>query len=107
MSAFDLSHAWLDVDPQNRGEGYPTEIVGTGPMLAFLRQTSTGILHDFDADTHITEPIAYWVVAVGGVRREVFITPYGARHSVAVPPQGPGCRAAVPIPPHPERTDHP
>lgn len=99
IQAFDAEHNWLDLDP--RGEGYPTEIEGAREMLQFVAATKTGVLHNFDRETHETKRIAYWHICVGGVVREVFTTAWGRRCTrtmAALPNQGPGCYAPRPIP---------
>ncbi len=94
--AFDAGHNWLDTD--SRGEGFPTEITGAGELLTFVNETSTGVLHDFDGDTHTTRPIAYWLIAVGGIVREVYVTSWGSSCNTKIPTQGPGCRQPTPVP---------
>lgn len=96
--AQDARGAWLDVDA--RREGYPTQIEGAGEMLAFVNTTRTGVLHDWDGETHTNRRIAYWTIYVGGIMREVYITSWGrhCRVEVATPA---GCRVPVDVPPLP------
>lgn len=97
IQAFDVRHNWLDVDP--RGEGYPSYVTGPGEMLAFIRHTKHGILHNFDTETHTRKPIAYWVVCDDrGTPREIYTTTAERQYKVQPQPQGPGCREPRPIP---------
>ena len=93
--AHDARGAWLDVDA--RGEGYLTEITGAGELLAFVNATRVGVLHDFDAETHVRRRIAYWEIVCGGVVREIYITSWGRHCRVEVPTRD-GCRAPVDLP---------
>lgn len=100
VSGFDAKHNWLDTDPENRGEGYPTEIDGAGVMLEFIGATRTGVLHNWDTETHAAKRVAYWVVSVGGIPREVYVTGWGKQCRTRIPGQGPGCRQPVDVPRH-------
>jgi hypothetical protein len=81
--AHDLRGNLLDTDPQDRGEGFPTQITGVREMLDFTRNTKAGILHDFDADTRSTKRVAYWRIFQAGRLVEVAITPWGTRYNVS------------------------
>lgn len=75
VSGFDNKHHSLDTEA--RGEGYPTEIEGTARLLDFLAATQTGILHNWDTETHTTKRVAYWVIRVSGTPREIYVTAWG------------------------------
>jgi len=96
---FDANHQDLDTD--TRREGYPTEIVGARELIEFCNATKRGVLHDWDAETHTSRLVAYWVVYLGGIAREVWITPTGqwsTRMLATMPECKPGCREPRPTP---------
>lgn len=99
IQAFDANHNWLDTS--NGATGDPTQITGALEMLQFVNRTKAATLHDYDAETHTTKRIAYWLICVGGVVREVYTTAWGRRCTktmATMPKQGPGCRPACPVP---------
>lgn len=103
VRAYDSNHRSLDVDPEDRREGYPTVIDGAGPMLRFVNTVKAGLLRDvdFDEPTHTARRICYWVVSVDGVAREVFTTAWGrtcTRTMQNIKDYGPGCAAPAPVP---------
>jgi hypothetical protein len=96
VQAFDARHNWLDTD--SRADGWHTEIDGPGPMLDFLAATKTGLLLDVDTDTRTAKRIAYWVISVDGIAREVYTTTWGQHCNVKTKDYGPGCHAPQPVP---------
>ena len=99
VQAFDANHRWLDTDSRN--DGYATEVAGPRALLEFMNSTTHGMLRDLDAETSTHRLIAYWIISVTGIVREIYTTAYGRscrRCMATIPKHGPGCQAPQPVP---------
>ena len=96
VQAFDAAGNWLDTDA--RADGYTTLITGPREMLTFVAATRVGTFRDCDMETSTRKRIAYWVISIDGITREVYTTTWGRHCRVRTPNFGPGCRPACPVP---------
>ena len=97
VQAFDARHVYLDTDPW--GRGHATEIEGAQAMLDFLARWRMGIAHDWHNDNHQQRRVAYWIVSVDGIPREIYVTRWGRHCRVQIVRDlGAACRAPQPAP---------
>lgn len=79
VTAFDAKLNSLDITGSKDGEVCIPETLGE--LLSIVRTTKSGVLHDFDAETHTKKRIAFFAICRLGaqVTDELFVTAWGRK----------------------------